>query len=85
MLSLGDVLGPDCGGQAVHRFVGALDDFVDVLELQDGHYRAEDFFLRDLHVVLHIGENGRLDEISFVAYAISAGDEFRLFLFSGFD
>src|SRR5882757_8949541 len=61
-VGLGDVLGPDRGGQAVHIFVGALDDFAEVRELENGHDRAEDFFLGDLHVVLHVRENGGLDE-----------------------
>src|SRR3984893_5173794 len=74
-VGFGDVLGPDGGGEAVERFVGALDDFADVLEFENGHYRAEDFFLRNLHVVLHVGENGGLDKVALVANAIAAGDE----------
>jgi len=55
MRGLGDVFGPDGSGQAVEGFVGALDYFVDVLEFQDGHYRAEDFLARS-SCVLNVGE-----------------------------
>ena len=61
------------------------DDFVDIFEFEDGHDRAEDFFLSDLHVVLNIGENGGLDEVAFVADTIAAGEELGFFGFAGID
>ena len=47
----------------------ALDDLVDVLELQHAHHRAEDLFRGDPHVVVHVGEQRRLDEVALVADA----------------
>jgi len=41
-VGLGDVLGPDGGGEAVHVFVAAGDDFVDVFEFDDGEDGAEE-------------------------------------------
>lgn len=47
-----DVLSPEAGCQAEGAGVGALDDFLNGLELQDGLYRPEDLVRGDLHVVL---------------------------------
>jgi len=41
--------------------------------------------LRDLHVVLNVGENGGLDEVAFFSDAIAAGDELGVFFFPGVD
>jgi len=41
--------------------------------------------LRDLHVVLNVGENGGLDEVAFFPDAIAAGDQLGLFFLSGVD
>src|SRR5437879_13746192 len=79
------VLGPDRSGQAILRLVCPFDDLVQVLELQDGHHRPDDFLLRDLHVVLHVGENSWLDEITLVAHAVPAGSQRRLLPLSGID
>ena len=46
----------------------------DVLELQDLHHGAEDLLGGDLHLVLHVGEDGRLDEIAFRAEPLAAAD-----------
>src|ERR1700739_3989203 len=75
-MSLGDVLGPDRCGKAIKRLIGALNDPVEILEFQDGHDRTEDFFLRDLHVVFNIGEDGGLDEVALVAHALAARQQF---------
>ncbi len=74
-VGLGDVFGPDGGGEAVHVFVAAGDDFVNVFEFDDGEDGAEDFFLGDFMVVLDVREDGRFDEVAFVADAVAAGDE----------
>jgi len=37
--------------------------------------------LRDRHVVFHVGENGRLDEVALVANAIPTGDELGVLFF----
>src|SRR6202166_3197676 len=84
-VSFGDVVGPNRGGQAVERFVGALNDFTDILEAKDGHDRAENFFLRDLHVVVHIGEHRGLNEKSLVADTIAARHQFGFLLLAGID
>ena len=63
-MGLVDVARPDGGGQAVERAVAALDHLVDVLELQDAHHRPEDLVPGDRHLVLHVGEDGRLDEVA---------------------
>ncbi|MNO55579.1 hypothetical protein D3C76_460720 [compost metagenome] len=62
-VGLADVLGPDVGGQAVLGVVGQLQRLGLVLERDQAHHRAEDFFLGDAHAVVHVGEHGRLDEL----------------------
>ena len=55
------------------------------LELDDAHYRAEDLFFRDLHVIFHIGKNRRLNKVAFVAHSVPAMHQFRTFRFTGLD
>jgi len=62
---------PYGGGQAIFRVVGAGDDFIKIVEGDDAHYRAKDFFSRDFHFVPHIGEDGGTYEVAAIANAIS--------------
>ena len=60
-----DVAGPDGGRQAVVGRVGALDDFVDVLELAAPASPGPKISSVAIAiVVLHVGEDGRLDEVA---------------------
>src|SRR5579863_4728004 len=82
---LRDVASPHGGRQTVERFVRAVNNFVEVLEAQDGHHGPENFLLGNLHAVLDVAENRRLDEISFGADAVAAREEFGLVLLARFD
>ncbi|MNH18620.1 hypothetical protein D3C79_783300 [compost metagenome] len=64
-MCLADVLGPDVGGQAVFGVIGQAQRFGFVLELDQAHHRAKDFFLGDAHLVVDVGKYGRLDELAF--------------------
>src|ERR1700756_3198216 len=66
---------PDAGGEAVRRAVGEPERLGLVLELDDADDGAEDFLLRDPHLVLHIREHRRADEIATLADLLTAGDE----------
>ncbi len=72
---LGDVLGPNGCRQAVSGVVRALDHFVDRLEWNDAHHGAEDLFPGDLHVVIDVGEDRRLHEVTAVADAVTAAEQ----------
>ncbi|MNT40465.1 hypothetical protein D3C72_1767810 [compost metagenome] len=62
-MRLADVLSPDVGRQAVFGIVGQLQGFGFILERNQAHHRAKDFFLGNAHLVVHISEHCRLDEL----------------------
>src|ERR1700722_4071480 len=62
-----DALGPDARCKPVLRIVSDLDRLFLVVESDHREDRAEDFLLRDAHLGLNLGEDGRLDEPSFSA------------------
>ena len=57
-----DVLGEDSAGEAELCVVCPLDDALHIpgVELGDDHDGAEALLLGDVHVVLHVAEDGRL-------------------------
>src|SRR5579872_15613 len=57
-----DILRPTGRDQPVDSAVGDSDSFIRILEPDRRKHGAEDFLLRDLHVRLHLGENGGLYE-----------------------
>src|SRR6185312_4212044 len=59
LVRLADIGGPDAAAEAKGRGIGALDQFVGILERDRGDHGAEDFLLRDPHIVLDIGEYRR--------------------------
>ena len=61
----------DSGRKTIRGVVSDLDNFFFRLEFGDGADGAEDLFLHNLHVFGDVGEDGRLDEISFVAVAFT--------------
>src|SRR5207244_6760813 len=63
-----DVLGPDAGGEAVHRAVGELDAFGLIRERQHREHRAEDLLVHDLHAGLGAVEYGRLDVVALAVH-----------------
>src|SRR5580693_9780040 len=63
-----DALGPHACRKAVPRVVGDLDRLFLVVERDHREDRAEDFLLRNAHLGLDLGEDGRLDEPSFSAF-----------------
>ena len=80
-----EVLGVHGGGEAVGGLVGGLDDLVLGGELGDGADGAEDLLLHDLHVLVHVGEDGGLDEVALVALAVAASLDGGTSLLSGLD
>jgi hypothetical protein len=75
-----DVLGQHTGRQTVMSGVGSLDHFLHGGELENLLDGAEDFLLGDAHVVRHISEDGRLDEIAFRAPLFASALEGGAFL-----
>lgn len=80
-----EVLGMHSGGEAVSSRVTKADGVGLVLELSDGAHGAEDFLLHDLHVFGHVGEDGGLDEVTFLAVAFATNLNLGPFLFAMFD
>src|SRR5450830_986195 len=62
-MGLADVLGPDIGRQTILGIVGQLQGLGFILEWDQAHYRTKDLFLGNAHLVVHIGEHRRLDEL----------------------
>src|SRR5215470_17341269 len=57
-----DVGRPDAAAQAVLRVVGDRDRLLLAAVGDHGQHRPEDLLLRDLHLVVDVREDGRLDE-----------------------
>lgn len=59
---------PDSGGQAEFDIVGNRDRLLIVLELQNAHHRTEHLVLRNAHMVLNVGEDGRRNELPLAVF-----------------
>src|SRR5665213_3585276 len=76
------------GREAVHRLVRHPDRVGLVAIGQDRQHRAEDFLLRDTHVVAHAGEDGRAHEIAAIEMlrpAWAARHQLRALVDAGLD
>ena len=80
-----EVAGVQGGGEAVGALVADADGVVHGLEFGDGADGAEDFFLHDLHVLGHVAEDGRLDEVPFGPVALAASFDFGAGFFAFVD
>ena len=81
--SLGEITGPNGGGEAVLGVIGPADGLVGGLELGDGDNRAEDLVLHNLILVMGPGENGRLKEEPFSGGGGATGDGLDVLVFGG--
>ena len=61
----------DSSSETVRGIVASLDGFFLGLELGNGAHRAEDLLLDDLHVFGDIREDGRFDEVTLGALALT--------------
>lgn len=84
-----DIIRPQASGKPVCGIVRNGDGFFFTVEWNDGRDRAENFFARDTHVIVRIGEDRRLDEITAVHSvaldALPAGDQLRAVIFANID
>jgi len=80
-----DVLRKDGCGETVHGVVCLRDDVVLILELADDDDRTEDLLLRDLGVGRNVGEDGRLDEVTFGPVTFSSEKLGRSLIDTGLD
>ena len=67
-----EVLGVHGGGETVGGRVADADGLLLGLEFGDGADGAKDLFLHNLHVLGHIGEDRRLDEVTLITLALAA-------------
>ena len=84
---LGQVAGPDGGGQAEDAVVGDGNGFLGGVERDHRQHRAEDLFLGDAHLVVRIVEDGRLDihTAGLFQGALAAAEHLGLVGMTGFD
>jgi hypothetical protein len=68
------------GAGSLDSIVGDLDSVLLILELDNRGYRSEDFLLRDLVLVIHAREDGRLNEVSLVSVSCASQLELRFLL-----
>ena len=80
-----EVCGVDSGGETVGGGVSETDGVLFGLEFSDGADGAEDLFLHDLHVFADVGEDGRLDEVTFLAVTFAADFDFGALFLAGVD
>ncbi|MNH19375.1 hypothetical protein D3C79_791080 [compost metagenome] len=80
-----EVVGIQCGSQAVRRVVGQGQCLLFIVERCGDQHRTEDFFLDNAHVVAAMGEDGRLDEEAWAFDRLSAVDQFGAFGLAGLD
>ncbi len=78
-----EVLGVHRRGEAIGRDVAEADRVGLVRELGDGAHGAEDFLFHDLHVLAHMGEYRRLDEIARLTVTFATNLDFGAFLLTG--
>src|SRR5882757_4839403 len=79
-----DVVGPDRSGETIGRVIALQDRIVLVLERDYRHDGSEDLFASDLHVVLNIGEDGRIHEVTLAFAYIAARSNLGAFLLTDF-
>lgn len=75
----------DSGSKTVCGVVTNADGVLLGLELGDRADGSENLFLHDGHVVLDVGEDGGLDEVSLVALALTAGNDGGTLVLAGLD
>ncbi len=68
-MSAGQIIGEHPGRQSEFGGIGAFDDFLLLLEFQDGHDRAENLLAHDGHVVAALVEYRGRDEVSLRQFA----------------
>lgn len=65
--------------------VGNANRILLILELLDRADRSEDLLLDDLHVLIDVGEDSRLDVVALVAETLATGDHLGTVLLAGLD
>jgi hypothetical protein len=76
-----DVIGPDRGSEPIGRIVALQHCVVLIFERNHGHDGTEDLLTRNLHGVLHVGENGGIDEEALAVVNVAARRQLGAFLF----
>ena len=71
------------GSKTISSRITQADSVFLVLEFGDRAHGAEDLFLHNLHVFADIGEDGRLDEVALLAYALTPSLNLSTLFLSG--
>ena len=79
------VLSMNTCGKTVKRLMRLFQNILNILKLGDRDNRSKDFFLHNFHFLVDVGENGGLNEITFLAVTFTAECDFGTLLLAGFD
>ena len=83
-MGFADIASPNAGSEAVHVVVGARNKLLRIRERHGRHNRPEDFFLHHFHLIVGVDQDGRLNEVSFLAALVATGDRLRALRETGF-
>src|SRR6266436_7551082 len=64
---LAEIFCPNACSQPVHRIIGKGENLVEFLERQGDHDWSKDLFLDNLHVLLYISQDRRLEKVALLA------------------
>lgn len=71
--------------ETIESIMSLRKDILDIGEFTDGNDRSENLFLHDLHLLIDIGEDGGLNEVSFLSVTFTAEGDVGTFVLTGFD
>jgi len=80
-----EILGVNTSSETVESIMSLGKDILSICEFTNGNDRSEDFFLHNLHLLIDFSEDGRLDEIAFLAVTFTTEDDLGSLVFAGFD
>src|SRR5256885_6993436 len=88
-VSTPDITGPDASGKAIARIICYADSLFFRAKRDDREHRSENLFLCDTHAVVHVSEDGWLNEIAIHQFWISGDipsiDQLSTFLLCNID
>ena len=80
-----DVLGKDSRGETVLGIVGSLENLLLGLELDQDDDGSENFLMTDLHRLVDISKDGRLDIVTLVTESLSSEKQVGTVVFTRLD
>src|SRR5579864_6510919 len=66
-MCLAEIFCPNACSQTVHRIIGKWENLIEFLERQGNHDWTKDLFLDNLHVLLYMSQDRRLEKVALLA------------------